>query len=138
MSRRDRRGRGLRGDLIPVSVPAYRTRAEQFDDLVVATVAQIERRWEKQLHGAEFAVEEVPASDPAPWEARGVPLARLFPEQAGHPARIVLYRRPIEMRAPGRNDLDRVVHAIVVEQVAQLLGESPSDIDPDYDERSGG
>ncbi|MGB6612460.1 MAG: peptidase, partial [Trebonia sp.] len=33
--RRDRHGRGLRGRLVPPGVPLYRTRAQQFDDMVL-------------------------------------------------------------------------------------------------------
>src|SRR5690606_20746780 len=35
---RDRHGRGMRGRLVPASVPLARTRAEIFDDLVLDTV----------------------------------------------------------------------------------------------------
>ena len=59
-SRRDRHGRGLRGRLVPDGVPLARSRAEQFDDLVLDAVEDLERRWEKELAGVEFAVEDVP------------------------------------------------------------------------------
>jgi hypothetical protein len=45
-SRRDRHGRGLRGRLVPDGVPLARSRAEQFDDLVLDAVEDLERRWE--------------------------------------------------------------------------------------------
>ena len=85
MRRRDRRGRGLRGTVLPMSTPGYRTRAERFDDLVLDAVEDLERRWARQLEGAEFAVEDVPPSNPAPWEHGGVPLGRYFPADAGLP-----------------------------------------------------
>lgn len=53
--RRDRRGRGPRGPLMPSTMPAYRTRAERFDDLVLDAVERLERRWTRQLDGTEFA-----------------------------------------------------------------------------------
>src|SRR3712207_57962 len=62
-SRRDRHGRGLRGRLVPAEVPLSRSRAEQFDDLVLDAVEDLERRWEKELAGVEFAVEDVPWVD---------------------------------------------------------------------------
>lgn len=130
--RRDRRGRGLRGPLLPTSAPAYRTRAERFDDLVLDAVEELERRWARQLDGTEFAVEDVPPSGPAPWEHGGVPLGRYFPADAGLPARIVVYRRPLEARAADALDLADLVHDVVVEQVAHLLGRAPEDVDPDY------
>ena len=130
--RRDRRGRGPRGPLLPSSMPAYRTRAERFDDLVLDAVERIERTWARQLQGTEFAVEDVPPSNPAPWEHGGVPLGRYFPPDAGLPARIVIYRRPVESRASDPLDLADLVRDVVVEQVAHLLGRSPEDVDPRY------
>ncbi|HEY0118464.1 MAG TPA: metallopeptidase family protein [Cellulomonas sp.] len=130
--RRDRRGRGLRGLLMPTTAPAYRTRAERFDDLVLDAVEELEHRWSRQLEGTEFAVEDVPPSGPAPWEHGGVPLGRYFPADAGLPARIVVYRRPLEARATDALDLADLVHDVVVEQVAHLLGRAPEDVDPGY------
>lgn len=132
--RRDRRGRGLRGTVLPMTIPGYRTRAERFDDLVLDAVEDLERRWARQLDGAEFAVEDVPPSNPAPWEHGGVPLGRYFPADAGLPHRVVVYRRPVEARASDPADLAELVHDVVVEQVAHLLGRSPEEVDPGYDD----
>ncbi|WP_418276165.1 metallopeptidase family protein [Isoptericola jiangsuensis] len=132
--RRDRRGRGLRGPLIPPGAPAYRTRAEKFDDTVLGAVERIERRW-PAVGGVEFAVEDVPPSDPAPWESGGVPLGRLFAAEAGQPARIVVYRRPVEARATDRDDLADLVNDVLVEEVAHLLARTPEEIDPEFGER---
>ncbi|GEA88645.1 metallopeptidase family protein [Cellulomonas cellasea] len=130
--RRDRRGRGLRGPLLPTDVPGYRTRAQRFDELVLDSVERLEKRWARQLDGTEFAVEDVPPSNPAPWERGGVPLGRYFPADAGLPARIVVYRRPVESRALDVTDLGELVRDVVVEQVAHLLGKAPEDVDPEY------
>jgi len=130
--RRDRRGRGIRGPLLPPSAPANRTRAERFDDVVVDVVERVERTWAKQLRGTEFAVEDVPPSDPAPWEQGAVPLGRCFPAESGQPARVVVYRRPVEARALDAEDLEDLVRDVVVEQVAHLLARSPEEIDPRY------
>ena len=73
--RRDRHGRGLRGRLVPPGVPLYRSRAQQFDDLVLEAVARLEPRWEAELSDVEFAVQEVPDGDTA--DEDGVPLARI-------------------------------------------------------------
>ncbi|QHT58321.1 metallopeptidase family protein [Cellulomonas sp. H30R-01] len=117
---------------MPSTMPAYRTRAERFDDLVLDAVERLERRWTRQLDGTEFAVEDVPPSNPAPWEHGGVPLGRYFPADSGLPARIVVYRRPVEARATDAGDLADLVRDVVVEQVAHLLGRSPEDVDPGY------
>lgn len=132
LRRRDRRGRGPRGPLLPPSLPGYRTRAERFDDLVLSAVERLERRWERQLEGTEFAVEDVPPSQPAPWEHGGVPLGRCFPADAGMPARVVVYRRPVETRATDDGELADLVRDVLVEQVAHLLARSPEDVDPGY------
>ncbi|MFD6134715.1 metallopeptidase family protein [Isoptericola sp. NPDC056618] len=131
--RRDRRGRGVRGPLLPPGMPAYRTRAEQFDDLVLDVVELLQRRWGPQLAGTEFAVEDVPPSEPAPWESDGVPLGRCFPAEAGRPARVVVYRRPVDFRAADDADRADLVRDVVVEQVAHLLARTPEEIDPGYD-----
>lgn len=131
--RRDRRGRGIRGPLLPADLPAARTRAERFDEIVLATVERLERSWARQLVGTEFAVEDVPPSDPAPWEhRRGVPMGRYFPADGALAARIVVYRRPVEERAVDRDDLAEIVRTVVVEQVAHMLGRSPEEIDPGF------
>ncbi len=131
LRRRDRRGRGLRGPLFPPGMPAHRTRAERFDELVLDAVDGLQRRWSEQLSRTEFAVEDVPPSDPAPWES-GVPLGRCFPAESGQPARVVVYRRPVEARAADPDDLADLVRDVVVEQVAGLLARSPEEIDPEY------
>ena len=120
---------------MPASVPLARTRAEIFDDLVLDTVESLERRYSRELAGVEFAVEEVPPDlnvyDTDVLEDGEVPLARLLPRGPGQPdmpARIVLYRRPLEFRAMDRDDLADLVHDVIVEQVANLLGLDPDDI----------
>lgn len=131
--RRDRRGRGARGPLLPPGMPAARTRAQLFDDAVIEVVEQLERRWEAQLRGVEYAVEDVPPSDPSPWE-HGVPLGRYFAADpvAGLTHRIVLYRRVVEGRVEDSESMRALVRDVVVEQVAQLLGRPPEEVDPGY------
>jgi len=140
--RRDSHGRGLRGTLTPQDVPLYRSRAQRFDDLVLEAVAQLEPRWETELSGVEFAVEEIPTADLADDDAEPVPLARLDPgsatvgdvRHAVRPARIVLYRRPLMARADDEEDLRELVLDVVVEEFAQLLGIDPQEVDPGYPE----
>jgi predicted Zn-dependent protease with MMP-like domain len=139
--RRDSHGRGLRGTLTPQDVPLYRSRAQRFDDLVLEAVAQLEPRWEGELSGVEFAVEEIPSADLARDDADPVPLARLDPSASNsdpgrpaRPARIVLYRRPLMARADDEEDLRDLVLDVVVEEFAHLLGIDPQDVDPGYPE----
>jgi len=46
------------------------------------------------------------------------------------PARVVVYRRPLEARAANRTELSELVREVVVEQVAGLLGMDPDEVDP--------
>lgn len=130
--RRDRRGRGRRGPLAWPAVPAMTSRRQQFDDLVLDAAARLEGPLAERGTEVEFAVEDVPATDPAPWESAAVPLGRVFPARGRMPARIVLYRRPIESRAQDSRELTVIVQDVVVEQVAALLGVAPADLDPRY------
>ncbi|MGO1737620.1 MAG: metallopeptidase family protein [Actinomycetaceae bacterium] len=132
--RRDRHGRGPRGPLLPWQLPGWRTRADRFDDLLLDAVERLEHGWADELAGVEIAVEDVPPSDPAPWEHRAVALGRYYAgdRAAGLPRRIVVYRRPVESRATDPADLADLVTAALVEQVAAMLGRSPDEIDPEY------
>lgn len=132
--RRDRHGRGLRGPLAPDAVPVSRSRQERFDDLVLDSVERLERRLGAQVDDVEFAVEEVPPTEPEALldPVDPVPLGRSEPPGHGRPARVVVYRRPIELRAPVTADRATLVHEVVVEQVADLLGLTPEQVDPEY------
>ena len=92
------------------------------------------RRGVWELEGVEFAVEDVPPSDPAPWEHGEVPLGRFFPAQGALAPRVVVYRRPVETRAPDGREVAALVHEVVVEQVAHLLDLPPEQVDPRYGE----
>ncbi|MGZ4665235.1 MAG: metallopeptidase family protein [Frankiaceae bacterium] len=137
---RDRRGRGLRGRLAPPGVPISRTRSEQFDDLVLDAVEHLEQRWADELEGVEFAVEDVPDNSEQldaedVYLSDAVPLARLIAAsgsgRAATPPRIVVYRRPIEARAPDREDAADLVLDVLVHEVARLLDVEPEVIDPE-------
>jgi predicted Zn-dependent protease with MMP-like domain len=129
----------MRGPIAPPQVPLAVSRAEAFDDLVRDAADRLERRW-PQLAKVEFAVQEVPP--PAVLGDLGgpdgsVPLGRLIPAGTGGrdaPNRIVIYRRPVEIRAKNRDERALLVHEAVVEQVAELLGLSPETVDPRYGE----
>ena len=127
----------MRGPIAPPQVPLSVSRSEAFDDLVRDAADRLERRW-PQLAEVEFAVQEVP---PAVTDgsdgflgADAVPLGRLVSAGRGAPHRIVVYRRPVEIRAKNQEERAMLVHEIVVEQVAELLGLSPENVDPRYGE----
>ncbi|MET9698356.1 metallopeptidase family protein [Streptomyces sp. NPDC006529] len=132
--RRDRHGRGMRGPLAPPQVPLSASRAELFGDLVRDSVERLERHW-PQLADVEFLVGEVPAPPGGPdggWNDEAVPLGGMVSPVDGRPGRIVVYRRPVEIRTKSRDERALLVHEIVVEQVAELLGLTPETVDPRY------
>ncbi|MFJ8510871.1 metallopeptidase family protein [Streptomyces avermitilis] len=133
--RRDRHGRGMRGPIAPPQVPLAASRAEVFADLVQDSVERLERRW-PQLAEIDFLILEVPRLDGpgGGWSEDSVPLGGTIAAREGHPARVVVYRRPIEIRTKGRDERAALVHEVVVEQVADLLGLTPETVDPRYGE----
>jgi hypothetical protein len=129
MSRRDRHGRGIRGPLLPPTLPGYRTRAQRFDDLVFTALERLEADWGPQLSGVELAVEPAPLITDL---RDAVPLGQFIPAQGERPPRVVVYRRPVEIRAVDADDLHDLIFDVVVEQVAHYLGRRPEEIDPEY------
>ena len=140
--RRDRRGRGLRGPLAPTDVPVSLSRAEQFDELVVSSLARLERRWGEQLDGIEVVVADVPdvpdvPDTGTPGESSGVPLGLAEPARGDQPARIVVHRRAVEARARGARAREMLVHDVMVQQLAELLGLDVAAVDPDAEDDRG-
>ncbi|MGW3203149.1 metallopeptidase family protein [Streptomyces sp. NPDC001135] len=134
--RRDRHGRGMRGPIAPPQVPLAASRADVFADLVQDSVDRLERRW-PQLADIDFLVLEVPrleGRDEQAWSDEAVPLGGVVPARDGRRARVVVYRRPVEIRTKGRDERAALVHEVVVEQVAELLGLTPETVDPRYGE----
>src|SRR4029077_3881215 len=140
-----RRGREMRGPLLPPTVPGWRSRAERFDMAVLEAYEPIERRWQERLSGLDVAVDEIPrisAKDPdsVQWPPEVVAdgpiaLARLIGagvdvRGSATRARGVVLRKPIERRATDTVELGELLHEVLVAQVATYLGVEPSVIDP--------
>lgn len=113
---------------MPGALPGARSRTERFDDLVATAIAVLESRCGEIIDGVEFGVEDVPPSTPAPWERGAVPLGRYFPADLGMPHRIVVYRRPIIIRAPTPAEQFSLISHVLTEQVAHLTGLNPEDL----------
>ncbi len=134
---RDRRGRGLRGALAASPLPIARSRADAFDDLVLDAVDHLDARWSDELQAVEFAVEPVPPDDSPSLDGDPVALSRVERTEPGGPgagvppARVVLYRRPLEARGRGREDLAELVLDVLIHDLARVLGVTPAVIDPE-------
>ncbi len=109
--------------------PEVRSARDRFDSLVLAVVTDIESRWAEHLGLVEYAVEDAPQV-PDDWDAGTVPLSSLVRGSGSRPTRLVVFRRPIEHRSSSRSDLEALVLTVVVEQVAELLGIDPEQVDP--------
>lgn len=116
---------------------------------VLEAYEPIERRWKQRLSELDVAVDEIPRIQPRDPESVQWPpevvadgpiaLARLIPagvDVRGEAtrARILLFRKPIERRAKDSDDLNDLLHEILVAQVATYLGVEPSVIDPTLEE----
>jgi predicted Zn-dependent protease with MMP-like domain len=113
-------------------VPVLRTRRERFDDIALAIVTEIDGRWQSRLGLIEYAVEESP-DIPKEWTVEDhIPLGSLERGSGAKPARLVIYRRPIEHRCNTRSEVEAMVLMVVVEQIADLLGIAAEDVDPRY------
>lgn len=143
--RRDRHGRGVRGPILPVAVPRYRTRSMDFDQAVLEAYAPLQNRFFEQLTGVDLAVDTIPrmrlSSDmiiPDEIFADGpVPLGRVLQagvDRAGNPtrARIVLFRMPIEQRATNAIERAELLDTVLTALVAHYLNLDPRDINPRF------
>lgn len=142
---RDTRGHGLRGVVMP-KLPRYTTRAELFDAAVLDTYAPILDRFGDRLDGLDIAVDLVPRmrleSSTAQWSdevaADGpVPLGRLVPagvDESGAPTRprLIIFRRPVEQRAPTRAETEDWLRFVIARLVATYLNLSPEVVDPGF------
>lgn len=113
--------------------PRPRTEREVFDRLVLDVVAEIDDRWSERLGLIEYAVEDTPQL-PDDWDSGTIPLSSLVRGTGGQPTRLVVFRRPLERRALDRADLGAMVLTVIVEQISDLLGIPPTEVDPRYPE----
>lgn len=135
----------MRGPIAPPQVPLSVSRGEAFVDLVHDSAERLERLW-PQLSAVDFVVREVPVTprdgrgtmsdaeglDAFEFDGETVPLGRYVAAHGDTPDRIVIYRRPVEIRTKSRDERALLVHEVVVEQVAELLGLAPESVDPRY------
>ena len=129
-------------------MPLARTATQSFDESLLDVIDHLEAHGLREVDDVEFAVEEVPDL-PGPsgqpgagsfdsglfgsevLEDGGVPLARTEPAGPGsRRPTVVLFRRPITARAADDEDLADLLHEVIVDRVAHLLGRDPDELDP--------
>ena len=119
----------MRTPMFGTRLPRYRTRSGAFDDMVAAQIRRLNGAWPQLVKPVQFAVEDVPPSQPAPWEPEPSFASQCFPASHGIPARIVLYRMPIQSKSRSRMDLELAIRDEVVLRLAELYGRRPDEID---------
>jgi hypothetical protein len=120
--------RWLPGPLTPDGLTPRRTRSDAFDDEVRGGVERLRRHLPGELDAVQFGVEETPVL-PDDWTG-DVPLGTHVGAGRGRRARVVVYRLPVVQRARGRVETAALVLDVLVDQVADLLGHDPDDVDP--------
>lgn len=118
----DRHGRALRTPPDARRHPdqGFRlTSSRRFARLVQDVLATLPDPVAGALDGALVRLRDVPAAA-APAGAE-VPLAEVRP-RAGRPPVVVLYRRPLELRALSARDLAELMRVAVVHEAAEALG----------------
>jgi len=105
---------------------------------VLGLVERLVVRLPTELEHVDFGTEDVPRlpDDGGSWR-EPTPLGTAIPAEGTSRARIVVFRRPIELRTASRADRAALVHVVLVEQVAQLLGRRPDEIDENVSTEDG-
>lgn len=135
--RDDRHGRTTRADNDRRRRPSdgFRVRdAARFERLARDALATLPEELLEHLDDAEVRVDDLPALPSAVGGAADeVPLAVFERAAAGRPARVVVYRRPLEARALDRADLTELLRSAIGHEVADALG-IDVDLDDEWDD----
>lgn len=114
----------------PVRVVRRSDDREFFQQALTAAIAQIAKSCPQALEGITVTMQEVPDL-PAAWRHHSVPLAAAVESPDGRAAQVVVYRRPLELRAASREGLRILVLRTLVEQLAVVTGLTPDEISPE-------
>lgn len=126
---RDRHGRGLRGALAPAGSPTRVTRTGRFARVVVDAVDRLEPNWSRYLTAVDINIVDTP---PLLAGTGNIPLAGHQRSLDGRTVTVVIYRRPVELRARDYVARLDLVRDLVVEELALALDLEPGDLDPGY------
>lgn len=136
MRRRNRHGRGLRGEVVLPTHPGYRTRSDRFDDMVLDSAQRLHDIWGKTLDGVRFGVDEIPPDlEQLAANATTPPMGSYTPASGEDGPVITVYRRVVEQACGSVEELQDLVHDVVVEHTAEMLGVAPETLDPVYRRR---
>lgn len=130
----DRHGRAARtdGDRRRRPVDGFRMHdVRRFTAVVEDALATLPQALRDAAGEALVAVEDVP---PAGSDAV-IPLARFEPAQSRRqlPGKLILYRRPLELRALSRDDLAELIRAAAGREIARALGRE-ADFSDEFDD----
>ncbi|MGH3651777.1 metallopeptidase family protein [Glutamicibacter sp.] len=101
----------------------------------MASAQRLSQRWPGEIEKIDFLIDPVPSDkllEQAAALGERVPLASSKPAAPSRPARIIIYRLPIEQIAENTGELLDLVHQCVVHEVAQLWMKPISEVDPTY------
>ena len=130
---RNRHGRGLRGELIPAHLAGSRTRSEQFDIWVLESAQRLERLWGEGIQAYQFVVQDIPPGlEELAQSGSHLPFGAGALGSGSQPPVITVYRHPVESAARGLVPVSDLIHDVVVEQLATLMGLEPETVDPTY------
>ncbi|QQY15134.1 metallopeptidase family protein [Cutibacterium avidum] len=136
--RRNRHGRGPRGPVVLPRAHGGRidridpTNAEFFTACLAEAVRQVQGSCPGVLDNVVVGAEDVPTMPD--WTEGRVPLSSAVDGTDDSPARVVIYRRPLELRTASRRGLAILVHRTLVEQLSALTGLPVEEIDPSIDD----
>jgi hypothetical protein len=126
---RDRHDRGLRGPLVPHSLPKHSSPDASFRDLVLRAITELDRNLGDELKHVTFKVEAIPNAQDAVLSGGAVSLGRI---ERGNPHVVVLYQRAIELRSESRVAQNRIIKDVLAELLGRLLGLTPQEVDYSY------
>lgn len=118
----------------PAKVPQPMRGATLFLECMRDAIARLNAHCPDVINQIEFGMDEVPDAGTL-WRSSNaeyaIPLASAVDAVDDKPARIVVYRRPLERRASDRYELAEIVYETLVDQIVALTGRSIDEIDPD-------
>lgn len=117
------------GGVVPAPRP---TRAEFFAGAVQASLERISQTCPAVLDRVVVGIEDVPGQQS--FIEDRVPLTSAQDSDEHHPAKVVVFRRPLEIRAATPEGLVILVHRTLVEQLSALTGFPVEVIDPGVDQ----